>query len=103
MALAKDYTDVFGVAHAGAYWKLTGFQYDNFQQVATLTFSCYASKDASDTKMQPFTTHTFTLKDADFAWADGLLQAQFKGLAYTFAKTHPDPDGTIFFNGAADV
>lgn len=103
MAFEKGYFDQFGADHPGAYWRLTNFSYDNYQQRAELTFSCYVSKEACQSKMQPMTTKTFTLEGADFAMVDALLQSGFKAQVYEFAKTKPEVDGSLFFADAKDV
>lgn len=103
MAFQKTYTDQFGVTHAEGYWQLTNFVYDNYQQTADLTFSCYATKTACEAKMQSLTTKTFRLINEQFALVDSLLQAGFKAQAYGFAKTFPDANGVQFFADAQDV
>lgn len=90
MALQKSFFDQFGVTHAEGYWRLTNFVYDNYQQTADLTFSCYATKAACDAKMQPLAAKTFHLVNEQFALVDSLLQAGFKAQAYEFAKQQPD-------------
>lgn len=103
MALAKEFQDTFRLESAVGYWKLTGFTYDNFQQIASLTFSCFESKDAANAKKQPFLTKQFTLINADYDMVNDLMTTAFKAQAYAFAKQHPEPDGSIFFAGAQDV
>lgn len=102
MALEKPYSDQFGVNHPNGYWRLTNFVYDNYQQTADLTFSCYATKAAADAKMQPLTVRTFHLVNEDYEQVNALLTAGFKAQAYEFAKMR-DEDGERFFEGAKDV
>lgn len=103
MALQKSFFDQFGVDHPKGYWRLTSFVYDNYQQTADLTLSCYASREAADAKMQPLTTKSFHLVNEEYAAINDLLTAGFKQQVYEFVKTKEEPDGTIFFEGADDV
>lgn len=103
MALQKSFFDQFGVDHPKGYWRLTNFVYDNYQQTADLTLSCYASKEAADAKMQPLTTKIYHLVNEDYDLVNQLLTTGFKQQVYEFVKTKEEPDGKIFFEGAADV
>ena len=103
MALEKPYSDQFGVDHPQGYWRLTGFSYDNYQQTADLTFSCYATKDAALAKMQPLAVKSVHLTDADYAMVNDLLTQSFKAQAYEFAKARPEGDAQPFFADAKDV
>ena len=103
MALQKAYSDQFGVDHAKGYWRLTNFNYDNYQQTADITLSCYASKQAADAKMQPLTTKSFRLVNEEYAAINQLLTEGFKQQAYESVKAKTESDGTIFFEDALDV
>lgn len=103
MALQKEFQDAFRLESSTGYWKLTAFTYDNFQQVATLTFSCFESRDAANAKKQPFQVKSFILVNADYDMVNALMTSSFKAQAYAFAKQYQEPDGSVFFAGAQDV
>lgn len=103
MALQMVFKDAHRINTTNAYWKLTQFNFDNFQQTADPVFSCFDSEEACNAKCEPLASKSFHLINADFDTVNTLLTQGFKAQAYAFAKNFVESDGTKFFANATDV